>query len=80
MTMRDGDLRVRVSGASWSPCPGTYALTGNVVSIKFQPPKCEGRITAQWSLRHGELRLRVRRAGLPGDAVTFGAKPWRKIG
>jgi len=80
LILRDGDLRLQASGASWSPCPGTYALTRTVVTIAFQPPQCEGRITARWLLQRRQLRLRVRGASDPGDAVTFGAKAWTKIG
>src|SRR5262249_27822704 len=80
LTMQDGDFRVRAPGASWSPCPGTYGLTRTVITIRFRPPQCEGRITAQWSLQRGQLLLRVRRASDPGDAVAFGARPWPRIG
>lgn len=81
MTLRAGRFRVQARGAHWSPCPGTYALSGNKVTIDLGAPSfsCHGRITARWSLQKGQLRLRSSQAADPGDEVLFGAKPWTKI-
>jgi TRAP-type C4-dicarboxylate transport system substrate-binding protein len=79
LRVQNGRFTVEANGAPWSPCPGTYTVTGTTVTLAFQPPNCEGRIIANWLLRNDGLRLRVRRAGVPGDAVIFGAKTWIRI-
>ncbi len=80
MALRDGRFVLRGQPkAAWSPCDGSYAVSGRSVSIKEGPPyNCEGHVTAHWSLQSGQLRLRVTRAS-GEDTVFFGAKPWKKI-
>lgn len=80
MTLREGHFVVRGQPkAFWSPCNGSYAVSGKTVSIKEGPPyNCSGQVNARWSLQNGQLRLRVTRASAE-DTVFFGAKPWKKI-
>ncbi len=80
VTLRDGRYQVRERGAPWSPCPGTYAVSGSTLTINFGPsPRCGGRVAGHWSLQKGQLRLRVTRATDLGSKVTQGGKPWKKI-
>jgi TRAP-type transport system periplasmic protein len=77
MTMRHGQFTWRALPPP--DCAGTYAVSGNTVSIKFTV-YCHGRVDATWSLQNDRLGLRVRRATDPGDEILFGRKPWAKIG
>jgi len=75
MTLRGGRLQIVISPPV---CHGTYAVSGNRVSIK-QGPGCQGVVVATWSLRNGFLRFRVSKATDPGDEIVWGTKPWKKI-
>ena len=77
MTMRDAQFTWRVLPPP--NCAGTYAVSGNTVSIKFTV-YCHGLVIARWSLQDDRLSLRVRRASDPGDEILFGGKPWTKLG
>ena len=77
LTLRDGHLRVH--GFPPPDCLGTYTVAGKTVSILYTVA-CHGLINATWSLLNGQLHLHVTRATDPGDEITFGAKPWKKIG
>ena len=78
ITLREGQFSLR---DGWHPtCKGSYAVSGQNVSIHERPPACSGDIRARWSLQGRLLRLRVTQATDPGDKVVFGAKPWRRIG
>jgi hypothetical protein len=77
MTMRDGRFTQH-----WSVppgCAGTYAVSGNTVSIR-QKQQCHGLVVARWSLAQGQLRLRITKASDPGDRILYGGKPWGKVG
>ena len=77
MTMRDGQFTWRVMPPP--NCAGTYAVSGNTVSIKFTV-YCHGLVVATWSVQNDRLHLRVSRATDSGDKIFFGGKPWAKIG
>jgi hypothetical protein len=83
LTLRDGRYLIRFSDPSGPDCRGTYKVAGKIFSLNFHVPTCPGgvgAITASWSLAHGELRFRQVQATDAGDAVFWGAKPWKKIG
>lgn len=77
--LRDGQFRLQETLLPHFQCGGTYAATKTKVAIHLTSG-CFGRIAARWSLESSQLRLRVSQATDPGDKVTFGAKPWKKIG
>ena len=75
MTLRGGRLQIV---SSPPVCHGTYAVSGDRISIK-QGPGCQGVVVAHWSLRSGFLRLHVSKATDAGDEIAWGTKPWKKI-
>ena len=77
--LRDGQFRLQEALLPHFQCSGTYSATKTTVAIHLTTG-CFGRITARWSLQSSQLRLRVSQATDPGDKITFGAKPWKKIG
>jgi hypothetical protein len=79
LTLRDG--RYRFHPQSPPECSGRYSVSRTVVTIRADPATyCQGVVTARWSLRAGDLRLRVIGATDPGDRLVWGGKPWKKIG
>src|SRR5207245_4358763 len=78
MTLRNSHLELQAQPPFPAPCTGTYAVSGNEVSI-LQTLGCQGRVTARWSLQKSQLRLHVRRASYPGDAVVWARNPWQMI-
>jgi TRAP-type C4-dicarboxylate transport system substrate-binding protein len=80
LTLRDGRYRFRAQTAP--ECGGRYTVSGTRVRFRVEPAAtyCQGVVAARWSLRNGDLRLRVVGATDPGDRLIWGGKPWKKIG
>jgi hypothetical protein len=79
ITFRAGGFSLRDTSRR-PTCTGSYTASTKSVSIHERPPACRGDISASWSMQGRQLRLHVTRATDPGDAIVFGAKPWRKVG
>jgi hypothetical protein len=83
LTLRDGHYVLSFSEPSSSDCRGAYTVSGGVFSINFHVRTCPGGVglvRAKWSLSKGQLRFHVLRATDAGDQISWGAKPWTKIG
>jgi TRAP-type transport system periplasmic protein len=79
LTMRDGRYIFRPRTPPI--CTGTYLVSGSSVRFRVNPrTRCQGVVTARWSLVGGQLHLRVISSTNPYDKVVWGHKPWQKIG
>jgi hypothetical protein len=64
-----------------APCEGSYTARGGTFMFTWDPgAPCTGDFTATWTLRDGELRLRLVRVHDEVDRVLWGVRPFRRIG
>jgi hypothetical protein len=89
MTFRDGRFRAQIKEEPAIRCTGRYTIYTLAGAKRFSIsmnnpttcPELNSAFVATWSRTGGNLRFHiVSNRGEAGDEVTFGAKPWKRIG